>query len=292
MPTALELRGLAPHPHDEWNRMLRFVGWSASDCAAAARSAETLLRRGAELVAETYNYLRQVPETAAILGWDQRVDPAHLEERRRFFTLWLARTIGLDTGGEFALYLFRAGKYHAGHGPRRIHTPPSYVTGSVGLVLAAFARYMAEAGLPGDTLAESMAAWNKFLAVQLNQMLLGYQAAREIQRGDFPVRCAVFGRLRPLVGLCEISIRADQGAHVGDLLRKFFDYCPEARPEALERVWQSEESNDSLWIHVAPAYVPRPGWRLLLNGRDIAYADGLNALVHERDELAIFPPGR
>lgn len=68
-------------------------------------------RRRPELVAQTYDYLRHVPETAAILGWEESVDETHLEERRRFFTVWLARTLGLDTSDEFAHYLFRAGKF-------------------------------------------------------------------------------------------------------------------------------------------------------------------------------------
>jgi hypothetical protein len=117
-----------------------------------------LFRRGPEIVAETYEYLRRVPETAAIRGWEHEVDATHLDERRRFFTVWLARALALDTSDELASYLFQAGKYHAGHGPRQIHTPPAYVEGSVGLVLAAFARCMAEADLPAAVIAGAMAA--------------------------------------------------------------------------------------------------------------------------------------
>lgn len=288
----LELTGLAPEPGEEWRRMLRFVGWSEDDKAAAARSVEALFRRGPELVVQTYEYLRQVPETAAILGWETRVDEAHLEERRRFFTVWLARTLGLDTSEEFAHYLFRAGKYHAGHGPRRIHTPPEYVTGSVGLVLAAFARYMAEAHLPAEVIAGAMAAWNKYLSVQLDQMLLGYRVARALEEGAFSVRCTVFGRLRPLLGVQETRIWVDQGASAAEVLRKFFNYYPQARAEAMDRLWHAEEKEGTLWTGVVPVYVPRQGWRVLLNGRDLPYAGGLAAPVQGEDEIAIFPPGR
>jgi len=292
MDDGLELRNLAPEPQDEWRRMLSFVGWGDDDKVAASRSVEVLFRRGPELVVETYDYLRRVPETAAILGWEKDVDEAHLEERRRFFTVWLARILGLDSSDEFAHYLFRAGKYHAGHGPRRIHTPSEYVTGSVGLVQAAFARYMAEAGLPAGVVAAAMAAWSKYLAVQLNQMQLGYRIARKLEEGSFFLRCSIYGRLRPLLGAQEVQVGTRDGASMADVLGKFFEYYPQARAEALERVWNSEERSDALWVELTPTYVPRSGWRVLLNGRDLNYAGGFDVPVHEKDEIAIFPPGR
>lgn len=292
METMLELRNLGPEPHERWRRLLRFVGWSDDDVAAASRSIEVLFRRGPELVVQTYDYLRGVPETAAILGWEQGVDEAHLEERRRFFTVWLARTLGLDTSDEFAYYLFRAGKYHAGHGPRRIHTPAEYVIGSIGLVQASFARYMSEAGLPAAVVAGAMAAWGRYLAVQLDQMLLGYRVAKELEAGSFFLRCSLYGRLRPLLETQEIQVGAQDGSSIADVLRKVFDYYPQARSEALDRIWNSEERADMLWPEVTPTYVTRPGWRVLLNGRDVSYAGGFWVTVHEKDEVAIFPPGR
>ena len=289
---ALELYDLAPEPHEEWQRMLRFVGWGHAEAAAAACSVDALLRRAPELVEQTYDYLGAVPETAAILGWEHGVDAAHLEERRRFFTIWVARTLGLDSGDEFGRYLFRAGKYHAGYGPRRIHTPAAYVTGSIGLVLASFARYMAEANLPAQTIAAATAAWCKYLSAQLNQMLLGYQVARELGQGAQVVRCTLFGRLRPLAGAHEVYVRVDEQARAGEVLRKFFNCYPEVRREALKRVWRSHEREDATWVEVAPAYTPRHGWRILLNGRELDYTDGFATPVAADDELALFPPGR
>ncbi len=289
---SLELTHLAPDPRDEWRRLLRFATWTPADAQAAARSVEPLFARGHELVVQTYDYLRQTPETAAILGWEQSVDEAHLAERRRFFTVWLARTLGLDTSDEFADYLFRAGKLHAGHGPRHIHTPPQYIVGSMGLVQAAFARYLAEAALPAETLASALAAWSKYLSVQLNQMLAGYAIALDLERGAWPVRCAVFGRLRPLVGKRDTEVHADDGACVADILRKFFNYYPVVRTEALTRVWRSTERIDSTWPELTSIYVPQSGWRVLLNGRDMSYAGGFTQPVHPQDEIALFPPGR
>ena len=106
---------LASDPFDEWQRMLRFVNLKDDERGEMARTVEALLLRANEMVVQTYDYLRSFPETAEILGWETGVDEEHLEERRRFFTIWLSRTLGLDTSEEFARYLFRAGQYHAGH---------------------------------------------------------------------------------------------------------------------------------------------------------------------------------
>ncbi len=288
----LELRDLAPDPQEEWHRLLRFVGWNEEQRAAAARSVEVLFRRGPELVAETYAYLAHVPETAAVLAWEMRIDEAHLEERRRFFTVWLARTLGLDTSDEFAGYLFRAGAYHAGRGPRQVHVPPEYVTGSIGLVQASFVRFMAESGMEASRLAAASGAWSTYLAVQLDLMLLGYRVARELVRGATPIHCAVFGRLRSLVDGKDVVVHADTRETVGDVLRKLLNAYPRVRAEALDRVWYASDEENGLWEKEVAAYVPRPGWRVLLNGRDLRYDGGFQAAVTAGDELALFPPGR
>ncbi len=288
----MEIQGLPRDPAEEWAFMLRFVGLDNTAKLTMSRSVETLFRRGPELVVDTYNYLSSVPETAAVLGWESGIDEAHLEERRRFFTVWLARTLGMDTSAEFAYYLFGAGKIHAGHGPRRIHVPPAYVTASVGLVQAAFARFMREAQLPADVIAGAMDGWSRYLSIQINQMELGYNVATALDEGDMAVRVTLFGRLRALVGTQEQCVHVNQGAPMREALRKFFAYYPKARAEALERVWHSHEDENSLWVEVVEAYVPRGGWRILLNGRDVEYEEGLTAALHEGDEIAIFPPGR
>jgi len=288
----LELHELMPEPEEAWRRLLRFVGWNAGERAAAARTSAALLKHAHQLVVDVYDHLAHVPETAAILGWEHHIDERHLEERRRFFTLWLTRTIGLDTSDEFAGYLFYAGKAHAGHGARRIHTPPEYVTASVGLVQAAFANTLAREDLPADVIGNAMAAWSKYLSVQLNQMLLGYRAAQELRSGALAVRCTLFGRLRPLLGTQEVLVMVAPGACVGDVARKVFNYFPQARAEALERVWRAEEKSDALWVEVVPAYVTRPGWRILHNGREVQHHGGFAAPVRSGDEVAVFPPGR
>jgi molybdopterin converting factor small subunit len=292
MDDSLQITDLSPNPVEEWQRMLQFSNLDRVEQTAMARSVEPLMRRSTKLVINTYDYLRSVPETAAILGWEDKIDEEHLEERRRFFTIWLARTLGMDTSDEFASYLFRAGQYHAGHGPRTIHTPPAYVTISIGMVLAAFAHNLIDAQLPSETIAHAMAGWSKYLTLQLNQMSMGYSIARDFSDGDFQVCVKLFGRMRPLIGKTDLLIPMTRGANLHDLLKKFFDYYPQARPIVLDRVWQSEDRSDSLWLEIKSAYVPRKGWRILLNGRALGFEKGFNETVQEKDEIAIFPPGR
>jgi molybdopterin converting factor small subunit len=288
----LELHNLAPEPAEEWHRLLSFVGLNDQDKRAMSATVEVLMRRASELVVDTYNYLLSVPETAVILGWENGADEAHLEERRRFFSVWLARVLGMDTSDEFAYYLFRAGKFHAGHGPRHIHTPTAYVTTSIGLVGATFARYMQEANLPGDVVAPALAGWNKYLSVQLQIMHLGYQIAQEYEKGDFSIPISLFARMRNIVGKHEVPAYVDNNSTVADVLCKFFNYYPQTRSFALKRIWDSHEKRDSDWVEVTPAFIPRGGWRVLLNGRDLTYNGGFTAIIHENDEIKIFPPGR
>lgn len=289
---ALEIDALAPDPRDEWRRMLRFCLFDEAARRAAMPTVEALLKRAHETVVSTYDYLSRVPETAAILGWETRVDPAHLEERRRFFAVWLTRTLALDCSDEFALYLFKAGRYHAGDGPRQIHTPDAYISGSIGHMLAAFAAQAADAGLPGGVIGPAMAAWSRYLSVQLNQMLFGYRLAMDMKRGSAALHFEVFGRLRPLVDERAFVVRTEDGAPIRGALRKFFNYFPLAREQALGRVWRSEESLGSQWVDVQSSFVPRYGWRVLVNGRDVEYLQGFDTPVRAGDEVSIFPPGR
>jgi molybdopterin converting factor small subunit len=123
-------------------------------------------------------------------------------------------------------------------------------------------------------------------------MLLGYGAALDMEQGSQPVQIILFGRLRDIVGHRELSLAVEEGGQISDALRKFFNYHPQVRPEALERIWQSEDERDSLWMEVVPAYRPRPGWRVLLNGRNVAYEGGFGMKVNDGDTISVFPPGR
>jgi molybdopterin converting factor small subunit len=292
MEASLVLDDLAPDPRDEWHRLLRFVGWGEQARQQAARSVEPLFARGLELVAGVYDHLGTVPETAAILGWEDGPDPEHLAERRRFLTIWLARTLGLDTSDEFALQLFRAGLMHHGLGPRRVNVPPEYVVGTIGLVQASFAQVLATAELPANVTASALGAWGRYLSAQLDVMLLGYRAATALTVGDQTVRCTAYGRLRGLWPQPSVRVAMGSGDRLADVLRKLFGAYPEIRSEVLDRVWDEQAPGTTRTPIVVPTFQPRQGWRLLLNGKDARYNGGLRQPIADGDEVSLFPPGR
>lgn len=289
------LNALMPTPEEEWDRLQDFLNITPSDITAMLATVEPLFRRGHELVVGTYDYLLSHHETAVILGWDNGADVAHLAERRRFFTVWLARTLGLDRSHDFARYLFRAGQIHAAHGPRQIHVPERYVTGSISLVHATFARFLAEE-MPGDPhVPTALAGWHKLLSLHLHLMLQGYQAARAWDNGEFPVEVLLFGKMRTLTRHQKQTIRLQAGENMAHLLRKFFNYYPQTRMEIFDVVWEEGERVDEMgtsWLTVAKEYRLKHGWRVLLNGRHLAYVGGLAQAVSPGDTISIFPPGR
>lgn len=294
-PEQWQISGLDPLPEEEWARMREFLALSDAEVNAMLSTVEALFRRGHELVVATYDYLLHNHETAAILGWENGADPTHLAERRRFFTVWLARVLGMDFSDDLARYLFRAGKYHAAHGPRRTHVPPIYVTGSISLVNGAFARFIMEE-MPGDpTALLALAGWNKVLTLHLHLMHMGYQAALALDHGDFGVPFVLFGRMRTVTGVQELTVRVEHGATVESALRKFFNYFPASRAEVFDVAWAGDERVDSTgtpWFTVNRLYAVKPMWRVLLNGKDLSYIGGPSVELHPGDEVHIFPPGR
>jgi hypothetical protein len=143
----------------------------------------------------------------------------------------------VDTSDEFALYLFRAGQYHADDGPRGIDVPPAHVTASVGLVLAGFGEVLRYAGLQTEAVARAIAAWSKFLTIQLDLMLLGYRFARDLHTGPSAIRCRYDGRLRPIAAATLVHVGAP--ASVGDVVLKIASYYPLIRDEAPDCEWEA-----------------------------------------------------
>ena len=294
-PITWTIGGLDPAPEEEWTRIRAFLGINEADIEAMLATVEPLFKRGHELVVGTYDYLLQNPETAAILGWEGGADQAHLAERRRFFTVWLARLLGMDFSADLARYLFRAGKLHAAHGPRHAHVPPIYVTGSISLVNATFARFLTEEMPAHPVVPAALGGWNKVLALHQHMMHLGYQTSLALDSGDFPLQFALFGRMRTITGAQELTMRLPAGADAQLALRKFFNYFPQARSEVFDVEWQPGEQLDARgtpWFTARPAYAVKPMWRVLLNGKDLSYIGGPAVPVCEGDEIHVFPPGR
>lgn len=289
------IANLAPMPEEEWRRILTFLGLREEERQGMLATVEPLFRRGHELVVGTYEYLTQHEETAAILGWEHGADETHLAERRRFFTVWLARVLGLDLSDDMARYLFHAGKLHAGHGPRRTFVPPVYVTASISLVHSTFARFLYEE-MPGDPrVPVALAGWNKVLSAHLHLMQTGFNASVALDEGDDHLQMTLFGKLRTLTGFQALDMRVHSGATVQDVLRKFFNYMPAARAEVLDVEWQGGEVLDSTgtpWFQPLKSHRIKPMWRVLINGRDVSYLAGEATRVHAGDEVHFFPPGR
>ena len=290
-----KLSNLEPTPEEEWDRLQKFLDLNREDFDAMLATVEPLFRRGHELVVGTYDYLLANHETAVILGWESGVDESHLAERRRFFTVWLARTLGLDFSHDFARYLFRAGQIHAAHGPRHIHVPDVFVTGSISLMHAGFARILTEE-IPGyEGVAAALTAWNKVLTLHLHMMLLGYRAAREWDAGEFVVQLAFYGRMRTITNRTAMSLNLEAGSSMETVLHKFFNYFPLARQQVFDLAWEAGERLDARntpWMTVEKRYQVKKGWRVLRNGRDIIYEGGLQQPLTPNDTIAFFPPGR
>jgi hypothetical protein len=288
----LTLRGLSPMPQDTWRMMREFSGPTEPELHAMRQTVDAIFQRGYEMVVATYDYLQRNPETARILGWETRADEKHLAERRRFFTIWLARTLSVDLGDDYAWYLFRSGQVHAAHGPRQIHTPSMWVTGSMGLVLSAFAEYIRAEHDDADVVAHALTGWNKYLLMQLNQMQTGYQAALELDGGPVAIPVTMLSLLRQRVGRPLITVHVPQGASATDVLVKLLNYVPQMRDLSFERSWEDGVDEESAWPHLERIYSLRPGWRVLLNGKDLPYHGGFGQEVRAGDEMLLAPPGR
>ncbi|NOZ26818.1 MAG: hypothetical protein GXP39_02050 [Chloroflexi bacterium] len=291
----IELTGLMATPEEQWHHLRSFLDLNQADMDAMLQTVEILMRRGPELVAGAYDHLLRFEATAEILGWEQGADPEHLAERRRFFTVWLARTLGLDMSDDMARYLFRAGKYHAGHGPRRIHVPEIYVTGAISLVHANFASYLAAEMRDAAAVARALAGWNKLLSMHLHLMMAGYRVARALDEGEYQVTVSLYGRMRQLTQRERLTLRLAAGARGEHVLHKFFNYFPEAREEVFDVSWEGDyrlDDQGTPWLTVNRVYRPRRDWNIRLNGRNLEYVGGLMAPVRDGDEVSIFPPGR
>lgn len=288
-------RDLHPTPESAWDSMRAFLAIGPADITAMVATVEPLFRHGPQLVADTYDYLQQHQETAAILGWEGEADPQHLAERRRFFTIWLARLLGFDLSHDFAAYLFRAGQKHAGHGPRKVHVPEQYVTGSISLINSAFARVLHEEMGGDPVVAPALAGWNKLLTLHLHLMLLGYQVAREWDDGDFPLPLQLFGKMRNLAPAPTLQMAVPSSSTLNLVMNRFFNYFPQTRSMVCDVTWTEQERDDSAgrpWLTVRPSYQVRPDWRILVNGRNARYEGGLQTAVKPGDTISIFPPGR
>lgn len=288
----LTIRNVQPRPSESWDVMIRFSGPNDAERQAMQATVDTLFQRGYELVVATYDHLQRFPETAEVLGWQEGADETHLAERRRFFTIWLARTLSMDFGSQFGDYLFYAGKVHAAHGPRRIETPSMWVTGSVGLIIGAFADFIRAAQHPTDETALALSGWNKYLLIQLNQMQIGYEAGKRLLDGEHHIEVKAYAMVRHNWGQDALTVHFRQGETVADVLRKMLDFSPTLRDVMFDPTWEEVEHEQDLWMRVRKHYQLREGWRVQLNGKNLTFHGGFNQIVQPDDQITLFSPGR
>ncbi len=290
--SSLIVHHVRPTAAESWETMLRFSGPTAAEKSAMQATVDTLFQRGYELVVATYDHLQRFPETAEVLGWQEGADETHLAERRRFFTIWLARTLSMDFGSQFGDYLFYAGKVHAAHGPRHIETPSMWITGSVGLIVGAFADFIRAAKHTTDEAALALSGWNKYLLIQLNQMHTGYEVGKDLNSGEHVIELKAYAMVRHNWGRDKLDIHFRTGETVEDVLRKALDFSPELRGVMFDADWVTEESEQDLWVRVKRHYKLREGWRVQLNGKNLTFHGGFNQLLNPQDSLTLFSPGR
>lgn len=288
----LTVRKVKAHPEEIWKMMMRFSGPTDAEKNAMRATVDTLFQRGYELVVAVYDHLQRVPETAEILGWQDGADDAHLAERRRFFTLWLSRTLSMDFGTQFGDYLFYAGKVHAAHGPRQIETPSMWITGSVGLIVGAFATFINEADHSTEETALALSSWNKYLLIQLNQMHTGYEAGMQLGDGEHEIELKAYAMVRHKWGRDQLTVHFRSGDTVEHILSKVLNFAPELRAIMFEPQWDEVEHERDLWMRVERNYALIPGWRVQLNGKNLNFHGGFDQTVHPGDNITLFSPGR
>jgi len=87
------------------------------------------------------------------------------------------------------------------------------------------------------------------------------------------MRIRVYATLRDLMGGAIYDMPVSPGATVGSVLEQLIERCPALGA----KLW---DANGRLTGYVT----------ILLNGRSVAYLDGLESPVTDADTLALFPP--
>ncbi|NLF63267.1 MAG: MoaD/ThiS family protein, partial [Chloroflexi bacterium] len=119
--------------------------------------------------------------------------------------------------------------------------------------------------------------------------------AREWDRGEFAVPLQLYGKMRALANRPVLQMTVPESATLDLVMHRFFEYFPESRPMICDIVWKDQMRDDSSgrpWLTVRPGYQVRPDWRVLVNGRNARYEDGLQTVIRPGDTVSIFPPGR
>ena len=179
---------------------------------------------------------------------------------------------------EFARELYRTGQVHAGHGPERRHVPEDYVGLAFGLVLGFFAEVVP---------ASRLGFWQGYLAAQQEVMRNGFHSALVLGAGSLEVDLEA-------LGLAYEALPERLGVHLEtgllcEAVEKALVYLPALREVGLEPVPSTHEQGH--WMEADTLWTFRPGWTLLVNGRDAAYLQGLSTPLSPGDTVTVLPTG-
>ncbi len=87
------------------------------------------------------------------------------------------------------------------------------------------------------------------------------------------MKVKIFATLRQVAGTKETDIEVAPGETVGDLLKRLVERYPKLKGRLFDEAGELQKS-----IHV------------FIRGRDIRLKEGLDTVIEEGDELALFPP--
>jgi hypothetical protein len=153
-----------------------FVGLGDDDVAVIRRTAPVVLAHETALTDAVYEHFLKFPDAAKFfLAEDGTPDLTRLARRKHSLGRWLRETAEAAITHEFSYYLLALALSHShrAHGPGG-RVPAHLMVDAVSLIQSALAGlFERELGDPREALGASV-AWNKWLLVHLDVLLLGY----------------------------------------------------------------------------------------------------------------------
>ena len=162
-------------------RALSVNSWHLSDSTTPMskiirQTAPMILKHERTFTSALYEHFLQFPYTARFfLNADGNPDEQRLERRKHSLARWLRETAEVAMTHEFVYYLLAVSLSHShrAHGPGGT-IPPQFMIGAMSLAQTTFARLLRDEMDDVTAAFDAAMAWNKFLLLHLNVLLLGY----------------------------------------------------------------------------------------------------------------------
>ena len=155
------------------------VGYTSADEVLVGATRRALLPQTDAIADAFYRHLLSHPETAIYFALPEgRPDRAHLAARADTLMAWLRSIIEAPLDDRAASYAARVGRAHAqGGGGASRAVSGRYVVVAMGFLSAAITLSLEHAIANRRELIETVAAWNKVLAIHLDLFLAAYSSA-------------------------------------------------------------------------------------------------------------------